>query len=514
MRLKAGDEGTRLFAVSVDSGGQVELSELRGGWPVVLGRSRVDLGVLINPRVSTTPATGRRPERPWRGDLEPIPFPFRTGILDRVSTAQSNDGHHFDFDEAGERILVAGNRGLLTAFRIDGLEAETLPRPVVSGEAMGPVWMVIGFVGGFAAVYHHPRLPVIAHYDFSTRTCTIHRMEFRGSRFHYYADLHTIVAFPRDHHRPCVAFDLSETGAAAQGTSRAVRAVERACAGFLPHPMPAADLLTSSSEPRDDSNCEAIELDATTGTLHYRVGSSAFRSLTPLADGCPMWKGAQIAHWCQGGDVLAVRGEKGPSASIVFVSISRHEVLGEFRTSGERPGDNAFALSRDGRRFARRLNDQQVEVREVPGDRPPLFVTPREDSWIHFASLGRSCLLIREFDLDGPRRARALCLIRWDRGRLEVDHHDPSRTFQELGGVVAESRSLPPSQSGLYQDPVRFLQVVEHGALRILIDRYNQLAVLGRDGELIGMFYVSGLEFAAWTPDGTRWVRTGSSAAS
>ncbi len=503
-RLLAGNAGTRLFVVSVDSGGQVELAELRRGWPVVLGRSRVDLGVLTNPMLSAAPAVGRGHERPWQGDLEPIPFPFRTGILDRVSTAQSNDWQHLDFDEAGERILVAGNRGLLTAFRIDGIDAETLPRPIVGGEVMSPVWMVMGVAGGFVVVCHHPRLPVFAHYDSSNRTCTIHWRKIRSPGLQYYADLHTIVTFPSDHRRTYEAFDLSEIGSTAQGTSRAIRADERARAGILPYPMPAADLSTSSSEPWDDLSCEAVKLDARTGTLRYRLGSSALRSLTPHADGCPSLKGAEIARWCQGGDVLAVRVQKGPNAGILFVSISRGEVQGEFWRSGDRPADSSFALSRDGRRFARRLNDQQVEVREVPGDRPALFVTPREDLWIHFASLGRSCLLVREFDLAGPRRARTWCLIRWDRGRLEVDHHDPGRTFRDLGGVVAESRSLTSTQSGSYQDPGRFLQVVEHGALRILIDQYNHLVVLGRDGELISMFYVSGHEFAAWTPDGSR----------
>ena len=142
-------------------------------------------------------------------------------------------------------------------------------------------------------------------------------------------------------------------------------------------------------------------------------------------------------------------------------------------------------------------------MRDVPGDRPPVLVSAREEVWIHFASLGRSCLLVREFDLGGPRRPHSMCLIRWDRGQLEVDHRNPAQIFQELGGVVAESRALPP-QSGPYHDCVRFLQAVEHAGLRILLDQYNQLAVLNRDGELVGMFYVSGNEFAAWMPDGTR----------
>jgi hypothetical protein len=45
--------------------------------------------------------------------------------------------------------------------------------------------------------------------------------------------------------------------------------------------------------------------------------------------------------------------------------------------------------------------------------------------------------------------------------------------------------------------------MIEHGGMRILIDRYNHLAVLGRGGELACMMFVSRHEFAAWLPDGT-----------
>ncbi len=143
-------------------------------------------------------------------------------------------------------------------------------------------------------------------------------------------------------------------------------------------------------------------------------------------------------------------------------------------------------------------------MRDVPGDRPPVVVTAKEDVWLHFASLGRSCLLVSEFNRTGPRRPLSMCLIRWDRGRLEVDHEAPAQTFQELGGVIAESRIFSRLTSDLRFDFFRFQRIVEHGALRILIDQYNHLAVLGRDGGLIGMFYVAGREFAAWMPDGTR----------
>ena len=64
-------------------------------------------------RVAQRPGSpsGRVPARSvgaWAGQLESIPFPFRTGILDRISMLQGEVCRHIDFDESGERILVAG----------------------------------------------------------------------------------------------------------------------------------------------------------------------------------------------------------------------------------------------------------------------------------------------------------------------------------------------------------------------------------------------------------------------
>ncbi len=149
-------------------------------------------------------------------------------------------------------------------------------------------------------------------------------------------------------------------------------------------------------------------------------------------------------------------------------------------TRDDPPTDSSFALSRDGRRFARRLNDQQVEVREVPGDRPPVFVTPREDVWIHFASLGRSCLLVREFDLGGPQAPA-------------FDVSDPMGPRTTRGGSPKPRPDLPGarrSRRGIEEPAAaaeRLFITIASGSsrlwsiaeLRILIDQYNHLAVLG-----------------------------------
>ena len=166
---------TRLFAVSVDSGGEVELTELRSGWPVKLGRSRIDLGTLAEPSRHATPVARLVHPRPWDGDLEPIPFPFQCGILDRISNLHGDLCRHIDFDEAGKRILVAGRHGLLFSSGIEG--NEILPRPIIDGEVMRPVRTVIGVAGGFVLVGNGKGCPVLAHYDFPTRRCTLHRVD-------------------------------------------------------------------------------------------------------------------------------------------------------------------------------------------------------------------------------------------------------------------------------------------------------------------------------------------------
>ena len=82
--------GTRLFAVAVDAGGEVVLSELRHGAPVAIGRCRVEVGAGPAPGAVNPPAGAGEP-RPWRGDVEPIFW----------KTA----------DQA-ERVLVAGTEAL------------------------------------------------------------------------------------------------------------------------------------------------------------------------------------------------------------------------------------------------------------------------------------------------------------------------------------------------------------------------------------------------------------------
>jgi hypothetical protein len=501
-RSLAVEEGARLFAVSVDSQGQVELAELRRGLPIVLRRCRINFAEAASSASPAVPSTGRPP---WKGVIEPIPFPFRCGTLERIDSPQSDGRRHFDFDQAGERVLVVGRYGLLFSWMIDGTDAETLPRPLVDGEVIRPQKTVLGVAGGFVLVNSYQGRQRLAHYDFPSRSCTLHSIDDGQSTatWLYYNDLHTVVGLTPDGTSSGSAVDLAAAGAAAARTRRAMEGATRAERGQLTDPLLVRGTWRSHIDNSRVANDPPLLINPRVGTVCWG-GPDGLRSITPESDGRPALKGGRIVCARRGGDVLAVLVEEAAVPGLYFISLSRATVLGTFSLIGE-PGASPFALSRDGRRFARLLGDRLLEVRDVPGDRPPVFVTPHDNVWIHFASWGRSCLLVREFDLGGPRRPLSFCLIRWDQGRLDVVHHEAVELFQRLGGVVAESRSLSPGRSGLQYDLHRFVQSIELDRLRVLIDRYNHLAVLGPSGELICMFYVTEDEVAAWMPDGTCW---------
>ena len=212
---------TRIFAVSadVDPGGDVELAELRHGRPV--GSERLpcrDHSDAMSPPPLGDPTRPRSvgPRGAWRGDVEPIPFPFRCGLLGPLAEPDDRGMRLVDFDAAGARILMPLRQGFLCACRVDGTDAEILPRPMLKGEVMSTIKTVVGVSGGFIdswADRGQATPPVlIAHYDFPTRICAVHILPSFARKagllsWTYYADLHglggrTVDADRTAVHRP------------------------------------------------------------------------------------------------------------------------------------------------------------------------------------------------------------------------------------------------------------------------------------------------------------------------
>jgi hypothetical protein len=267
------------------------------------------------------------------------------------------------------------------------------------------------------------------------------------------------------------------------------------------------DSLETPSRETTGGYARSVKLDAKTGTLYYRDWPGDMKSLAPRVDGRPALLGGRLLEVWPADDVLAVLVGKSAVPGLYFVSASRAAVIGILPSGGEWLR-TSLVLSRDGRRFARRLTTGQLEVRDVPGDRPPVFVTSQvEKSWIHFALLAGSCLLVRELDADRRGCLRARTYIRWAEAALEVIHRPGDGGLEDIyfPRSAALSHSIPPTLVYPGFDFRRFVQIVEHKGLRILIDRYNHLAVFDRRGSLVSIFFVSRDEFAAWMPDGTVW---------
>ncbi|MHB1561651.1 MAG: hypothetical protein ACYC61_29735, partial [Isosphaeraceae bacterium] len=503
---------TRLFGLTVDAAGEVELSELRQGRPVVLHRCRVDL-TLPSPAATAVPPPPRtRRSVLWHGPVEPIPFPFQCGLFGPPMFSSELGVQTIAFDEGGQRVLTVLRNGLLACYRVDGKGSEYLPRPQYEGDVVPPIHAVIGVQGGFVVVFGNASNPMLAHYDFTDRVCTLHGLDLPATSkgpisWYYYADLHSLVGRPADGPISDCPVDLGERGPRSWRTRRARRAAERLRSGETPWPAPSAQLQTHPSEPWLHVPLPSVRLNAVSGELHYDQGDGMRRVLMPRIDGEPALRGrgAEVVGVHQGGDVLAVQAVGCPGAGVWFLSIARAEVIGSLPAAGTTPAPSNFALSRDGQHYARWIDESRFEIRDVPGDRRTLRSVAQEPRLRHSVVPGRSCLLIDEIAEGGLRHPLPLILVRWDRGRLEVQTEHARRTFEELGceGDDGSHPSLGPLPTRY--DSIRYARRIDGPRLRVLIDNFNHLAVQDRGERLVVVFYVSGCDFAAWMPDGTRF---------
>jgi hypothetical protein len=503
--------GTRLFSVSVNENGRLELAELRRGLPIVLAQSRIEIepaAVFPTPDVVAPKQTARRA---WRGEFEPIGFPFCCGLLEKLQHPGTSGGEpafqYFDFDDA-ERILVTGGGmgRLLFTSKLDGTEVEHLPMPVNDGKPVILEREVMGVAGGFVVLGMSYRGSCLVHYDFPSRRCVLHRLDDipPSVTWSYFRDLHAIALQPVRKGEPYRAVDLSATGSDATSTSRARRAAGRAKANEPIYTVIPRPVSTAVSEPSVVLNDRVLRLDPDSGLLHYRPMRDVQKTVVPLANGQPALKGGQIVRARLGREVVAVLVRGAAADGLYFISSWECAVIGVF-PHGQLSHSQTFALARDGRRFAVVSAKGDLEVREVSGSQTAVFVAPREAVASHFGSLGRSCLLVREVN-EESHHVRDRCLIRWDRGRIEVERHEVFSVFSRLGGVLAQSRNLRRGDREIEANSqMRFHGVIEGAPLRILIDPYNHFVVFDGRGNLVCILYAIGDEVAALLVDGTYW---------
>jgi hypothetical protein len=495
-------ESTRLFTVAIDEPGSVQFREWRRGVPVKVADFRVDF--TPPSAVRKRPPAGSGPDpRGWRGDVEPVPFPFRFGVTHRI------DRPLFDFDDSGRWLLLCTHRGMLHAWKVDGSAAEMLPRAMVDGSVLEIVDAVLGVADGFVVGGRVGRSLVAMHYDFASRTARAYDLgpTLEGEWIWFYSrTLHTVVARGKDYSR---AVDLStreiqrSRESRERPTSRAIRAFNMASNHFLPPPrLPIVD--EGSPEPLRGG---FVRLDRSTGEVRLERVYPPWRPFIPKADGRPMLKDCWVEYAQWRGNVLA----------LIVSGANRRTILRLFQTHQPDDGGNPLVttreleppsndpscmiLSHDGRLLARQLKERQIEVRETGGTGQQIFVTVKGKSHSDpKVTLGCYGLIINV--------GKHVSLIRWDREKLTVSTVAEGSTRSEHDVVTwpldrPATRAIPLPKI-LEYDPHRFVACAR-AELTAVVDVFGQVSLFDRQERLIAMFVAFRSQVAAWTPDGTRF---------
>ena len=495
--------GTRLFAVAVDNEGRVELSELRQGTPVVLGRCRVEVREPAPAASASAPAPAL-PEsssaRSWHGPVEPVGFPFRIGPVGRI------DDRLYAFDDSGDWVLVASQLGLLHAWRADGSKGEMLPRASIPTGLIASVEAVIGVAGGFVVVGRTKVKLAAIHYDFPGRAVSAHVIGDLsswgpGRRWTYCRELHAVVAQDPGNGRVHGAIDLGaepdeaiyhSSPPSPPASSRARSAAMMNV--FQPPPNP---VIVDQGAALPEAG-RAVRLDPETGTIDIQDDAGRHRVCRPLADGRPALKGARVLAARSGGDVIgALASLSGAQQSLFLFS------AGSFRSLGSYPVGNDvkdFAISPDGRRFARRIGDRHLEIRNMSGGALPLHVTPKGKAHPHLdVSIGETFLIINT--------GKHVHMYDWYRGplRATLSQGEPGWLIARVISPIARRQTVRAARRTVpTYDDRRFVASERAFGLTVLVDMLSQVTVLDADDKIVCMFYVFRDQAAAWMPDGTR----------
>jgi hypothetical protein len=244
----------------------------------------------------------------------------------------------------------------------------------------------------------------------------------------------------------------------------------------------------------------ALRLSSESGTVDIQNDTGTWQQCRPLADGRPSLRGGKILRARSGGDVIgALVLFSAASRSLFLFSASTFRALGSF---GVGLDVKDFAIASDGRRFARRVGDRHLEIRNVSAGTLPLFVTPKGKAHPKLdVGLGESYLTIQT--------GKHVHLVDWERGPVRF-----TLSQGEAGWLVA--RVLPPAAirrmihaagkaERVSYDGERFATAGTAFGLKVLVDRMSQITVLDLvDDSIVCMFYAFRDQIAAWMPDGTR----------
>jgi hypothetical protein len=465
-------KGCRLFALTATEDGQVELVGLREGGPVPINQFRVDFNPRA-PKLAPPPAAN---VDPWSGDVEPIPFPFRFGLTNRVADVA--------FDVGGERLMAASVDGFLHVWTLADGSVEVLPRGWADGVAMKSVQAVIGVGNGFAVCGRWGNGLAVVHYDWPTHTATLHHLladagdlesawygfphslsvVLKAGPVYRAVDLGTGGVFPDMKDRP----DLVVRAQAAAAAARIL---------LLPPPAVPVVNYDHSQAPT------APFLIHESGTGQIRVVlPHRNTSFLPQTDGRPRFRTfAPVAQWA--GATLALFATQ-PQTWSLYDLDNDGAALTEYP-----PATFGVAkLSPDGRFFVRQTASGMLAVTEPAAQKTILLTRSARCHSNLEVRLGLRCL--------GMSVGPVGCLLDWSAGPLRVT---PGRSAADGFGWRAETEFRTTRS-----DRGRFVSHVRSDRWEVALDCFGQIAFL-REGRAVCMFIFRRGKLAAWTPDGVRY---------
>jgi hypothetical protein len=486
--------GVRLFALAVDDHGSAGFSELRHGLPVPVAKFHIDLN-----RPAPTAAKATAPPVPgWRGDVEPIPYPFVFGPGGAPIT-------HLTLDHLGDWLLLGTADGMLYATRTADGRMEVLPRGFLDGAPLTNVWRVHGTRDGFVVLILGDGC-IALHYDLAARVCTAHRLEMLlvqyldPPREFYLSHCHTLVLVGSD----VVCVQLS-TGSR-EVPPEAQQVSHRFQPPLSPSRMRWVRLELRGQEPTDESWVWPVLgiLRETGQVILSKVNppwDSDVASAIPCSDGEPILIDAVHTRGICCGKTLA---------TLVTSASTQAPSLHVFRGPGFVPvagfsnpkGIALFDLSSDGRLLARGVDLHQAEVRDVIAGGPRKFLT-------HVGGFHSNVTVEVAESWLAIQAERFIHLIRWDEGQLRTTLGSGSLhrflSCEQVASNLSGRGAVPTA--GRYPpwltDRDRFRKVAFGKKFVAAIDRFGQVALFQPNGTLVAMFFVFRQQLAIWLPDGT-----------
>ena len=518
----------RLFAVTVDEEGRAELAQWSAGGALALRSFRVDLEAAEAARPD-----GEGPPRPapahgppttlWGGDVEPVPFPFRPGLV--------GDPLHFGFAADGGWLVIAGREGRLHGLAFDDTPPEVLPRPYRNGVVLKQVDAVLGVtggavvcgrmaVGGATVAVHMPQAealrthysitalseapdpaPVVeqfvaAHYDRATRHIALHLLGPTSGavpQWSVHPDLHCVAV--RGAAGAGCALDLGTFGrypVPAQPTSTVIScaclAWDHSAAGTPPFDV---SVLPVAVPPGDDPSGRPTLHRSGVSTFRLMKTHSVWPPLAPQRDGKALSLNAHVHRAQLAGDVLALTYADAGERNLLLLRGPDGAVLGEVRHLSR----NAFGLSADGSLFARYDAAHAIVVAETAAPARP--VATGTHAALHSAL---------ELELTGDPFGLTI-VIGGHRHAFRVE--GGALLYKSRWEITArtERPKVSSPHAPTYYDPARFppREGVSAAGWRADIDRMGQVLLFREGGPLVAAFLIRRERAAAWIPGGVFW---------